>query len=89
MVASRFDAVKPVTLPTDPVKFPVNVVVKAVVTVVAAFVPAIKTPPAAPAVADGKKSVFVLTDETFVLMVFAVDCSVVRAVVVASVPTIG
>ena len=48
-VASRFEAVRPVTLPTAPVtlatlpvKFPVKVVVSPVVIVVAAFVPAMK-----------------------------------------------
>jgi hypothetical protein len=38
----------PVTLPTLPVRFPVKVDVKLVVTVVAAFVPAMKRPLAAP-----------------------------------------
>jgi hypothetical protein len=62
IVVSRLEAVRPVTDPTAPVteptapvtlatlpvRLPVKVVVKDVVTVVAALVPAMKCPPAAP-----------------------------------------
>jgi hypothetical protein len=78
VTAAVTEPTAPVTLATLPVKFPVKVVVKPVVIVVAAFVPAMNRPPAAPAVADGRKSVFVLTESTRALIV-----------VVGAVPDVG
>ena len=61
---SRFAAVRPVTLPTAPDRLPVILAVSPVGMLVAALLPAMNTPPVAPAVALGKKSVLAFTAAT-------------------------